>query len=469
MDEKTKTFYHARYILNGFEWLEDAYLSVENGRIDGVHPTKNELPVQCEPGQTVELGEVALVPGLVNAHSHAFQRGIRGKTEYLVADREEEDFWSWREEMYRAALGYDADRVEEVSRLAFLEMALSGITSVGEFHYLHHQPDGTPYGDPNELANRVIRAARDVGIRIALLRVGYHRGGFEQPAESAQRRFVEPDVDTYLSRADALRSTWEDEPTVTVGLAPHSIRAVPSPWLQAASDYADQHDLPLHIHACEQRREIDESRREYGMAPVEVFEDLGMLSERLTLVHGTHLSEEELDLLGERRPTVCACPTTERNLGDGFLPALELAKRRVPVALGSDSHTNIDLWEEMRLVEYHERLRYERRNVLATQLAESVLGPGGDRRLPTANALWPMGTLDGARSLGLQAGRLQPGCLADFVAIDLDHITLVGTTRETLLADITLSMTPGAVRDVFVGGEQIVEDGRHPLLNHPRE
>ncbi|MFW6058259.1 MAG: amidohydrolase family protein, partial [Persicimonas sp.] len=283
MDEKTKTFYHARYILNGFEWLEDAYLSVENGRIDGVHPTKNELPVQCEPGQTVELGEVALVPGLVNAHSHAFQRGIRGKTEYLVADREEEDFWSWREEMYRAALGYDADRVEEVSRLAFLEMALSGITSVGEFHYLHHQPDGTPYGDPNELANRVIRAARDVGIRIALLRVGYHRGGFEQPAESAQRRFVEPDVDTYLSRADALRSTWEDEPTVTVGLAPHSIRAVPSPWLQAASDYADEHDLPLHIHACEQRREIDESRREYGMAPVEVFEDLGMLSERLTL------------------------------------------------------------------------------------------------------------------------------------------------------------------------------------------
>ncbi|QDG52025.1 formimidoylglutamate deiminase [Persicimonas caeni] len=450
-----KTYFRARYILDGFDWVEDGYLEVENGRVGRIYGTENDLPEQHAPEDAVDLGEVAVVPGLVNAHSHAFQRGIRGKTEYLIAGREEEDFWTWRDEMYRAALGYDADKVEEVSRLAFLEMAMSGITSVGEFHYLHHQPDGTPYADPNELAHRVIRAARDVGIRITLLRVGYHRAGHGRPAEEGQRRFVEPDVDTYLTRADDLRGAWADDEHVTVGLAPHSIRAVPREWLVAASDYADEHDLAFHTHACEQRREIEESREEYGKPPVAAFADMGILSERMTLVHGTHLTDEELGLLEMHRPTVCACPTTERNLGDGFLPALELAKRDVPISLGSDSHTNIDLWEEMRLVEYHERLRYERRNVLATEIREHMLGKQAGDRLPTANALWPMGTLNGARSLGLSAGCLEPGCLADFVTIDLNHITLRGTTRDSLLADITLSMTPGAVKGVFVGGEEL--------------
>lgn len=452
---KETTYYRARYILDGFDWVEDGYLAVKEGRIGSVYRTRDALPEQHEPGARVDLGDVAVVPGLVNAHSHAFQRGIRGKTEYLVAGREEEDFWTWRDEMYRAALGYDADRVEEVSRLAFLEMAMSGITTVGEFHYLHHQPDGTPYADPNELAHRVIQAARDVGIRITLLRVGYHRAGHGRPAEDAQRRFVEPDVDTYLTRVDALRGQWADDDFVEVGLAPHSIRAVPKAWLVAASDYADEHDLALHIHACEQRRELEESHEEYGKPPVAAFADMGVLSRRMTLVHGTHLSDEELALLAEHRPTVCACPTTERNLGDGFLPALELAKRDVPISLGSDSHTNIDLWEEMRLVEYHERLRYERRNVLATELREHMLGTQTGDRLPTANALWPMGTLHGARALGLSAGRLDPGCHADFVTIDLNHITLRGTTRDSLLADVTLSMTPGAVKDVFVGGKKL--------------
>ncbi len=475
MDENNTRFYRARYILAGFDWVEDAFLEVEGGRVGRIYRTENELPEQHAPEAVVDLGEVALVPGLINAHSHAFQRGIRGKTEYLIAGREEEDFWTWRDEMYRAALGYDADKVEEVSRLAFLEMALSGITTVGEFHYLHHQPNGAPYEDPNELANRVIRAARDVGIRISLLRVGYHRAGHGRAAEDAQRRFVEPDVDTYLARAADLQAAWADDEHVEVGLAPHSIRAVPADWLTAAAEFADANDMALHIHACEQRREIEESREEYGLPPVAVFADLGILNERLTLVHGTHLTDEELALLEEHRPTVCACPTTERNLGDGFLPALELARRDVPICLGSDSHTNIDLWEEMRLVEYHERLRYERRNVLATTLAarnlgEHMLGAPNDGRLPTANALWPMGTLNGARSLRLSAGCLEPGCVADFVAIDLDHITLWGTTRQSLLADITLTMPPGAVKDVFVGGKKLDLKSAHQRIRasaHP--
>jgi formimidoylglutamate deiminase len=475
MHTDSKTLYRAKYILNGFDWIEDGYLEVTDGLISEVYPSDADVDEQAnlDEHEVVDLGNVALVPGLINAHSHAFQRGIRGKTEYLLKGREEEDFWTWREQMYGAALGYDADKVEAVSRLAFLEMALTGITCVGEFHYLHHQPDGAPYEDPNELANRVIKAARDVGIRIALLRVGYHRAGHGRKAEESQRRFVEPDVDTYLDRASRLQSAWAGDNAVTVGLAPHSIRAVPRSWLEEAGRFADANDMALHIHACEQRREIEESREEYGKPPVAAFADMGILNERLTLVHGTHLSDDELTLLGEQRPTVCACPTTERNLGDGFLPALELARRDVPICLGSDSHTNIDLWEEMRLVEYHERLRYERRNVLATELRAHMLSkestPGEAQRLPTANALWPMGTLNGARALRLSAGCLEPGCVADFVALDLDHISLRGTTaprtdKQSLLADITLSMTPGAVRDVFVGGKQIVAAGRHDLL-----
>ncbi len=440
------TYYHAEYILDGLDWADDAYLAVEDGRIVGIQ----RADADTGDAEVVELGNVAVVPGLVNAHSHAFQRGIRGKTEYLVEGREDEDFWTWRDEMYRAALGYDADEVERVSKLAFLEMALGGITTVGEFHYLHHQPDGTPYADPNELAHRVIRAAREVGIRIALLRVGYQRAGHDRPAEDAQRRFVEPDVDTYLERAQALGEAWTDDPAVTVGLAPHSIRAVCGEWLIEAAGFAAEHDTALHIHACEQRREIAESLQEYGKPPVAVFDELGMLDERLTLVHGTHLSDEEFELLAASQPTVCACPTTERNLGDGFLPALELVRRGVPICLGSDSHANIDLWEEMRLVEYHERLRYERRNVLAA---------AGSRRLRTADALWPMGAQNGARALRLAVGRLQAGTYADFVTLDLDHITLMGSTPQSLLTNITLSMTPGAVTDVFVGGRQIVADG----------
>lgn len=453
-----KKLYAARYIIDdqhlkashtASKWVENAHLAVENDKIIGVFGPQAPNKPKFRDFERVDLGNVAIVPGLINAHSHAFQRGIRGRTEYLVAGREEQDFWTWRQEMYAAALGYGADKVQDVSRLAFMEMALSGITCVGEFHYLHHQPDGEPYADPNELANRVIAAAKEVGIRIALLRVGYQRAGFERAAEHEQRRFVEADVDTYLGRLSDLQTRWKSDPRVTVGLAPHSIRAVDQNWLRAMGEYAGAQDLALHIHACEQRREIDESIAEYGRAPIAALAEMGVLGERLSIVHGTHLAEEEFELLADTRPTIVACPSTERNLGDGFLPAKKLVERDVPICLGSDSHTNIDLWEEMRLVEYHERLRHEKRNVLASTKTPR-----------TADVLWPMGASNGARALRIPAGKFGEETHADFIAVDLEHITLLGSDATSLLPNMILSMTPGAVRDVFVGGEKIVEDGR---------
>lgn len=447
-DTQSVQRYSAKYILDDLNFIENATIDVQNGKILAVHHQTPPSPHI----QTTDLGNVAIIPGMINAHSHTFQRAIRGRTEYRSADHQDDNFWSWRQQMYDAALTFSPEQVQTAAALTFLEMLMAGITTVGEFHYLHHQPDGTPYADPNELAHRVIAAAEDVGIRITLLRVAYARAGFQKQADPRQRRFIEPDIDTYLNRFENLQKHYLQNPLVTAGIAPHSIRAVPRTWLKQLAKYNTTHNLPFHIHVCEQRAELTESQAEYKLSPIELLAELDLLTPKTTLVHATHLTPADLDLMQANQPTVCACPTTERNLGDGFLPALELTNRQIPIALGSDSHANIDFFEEMRLTEYHERLRLERRNILASQSTTNS---------PTANTLFPMSTQHGAHALALPAGSLQPGHHADFSTISLDHITLIGTTPQTLLTDITLSTSPAAIQDVFVAGRQIIQNGRH--------
>lgn len=441
--------FRARHIIVDGVPRQGWELEVDGDRITRVGPIEDDLG----GADVIELGEVALAPGLVNAHSHAFQRAIRGHTEWLRAGRADEDFWTWREAMYGAALSYSPEEVEAVASRAYKEMVRTGITHVGEFHYLHHDKDGSPYEDPNELAHRVIKAARDAGLRITLLRVAYNRAGFQRATDPMQRRFVEPDTDTYIERLEALDTAYQDDPFVTVGLAPHSIRAVPESWLRELSAYAASQDKPLHIHACEQRAEIKQSIAEYGRTPLEVFRDVGLFEATSTLVHATHLSERELGLLSESGAYVCACPTTERNLGDGFLPALALMQRGVPICLGSDSHATIDLWEELRLVEYHERLRYERRNVLA-QTWPVWFGEEDGERWDVARLLWPMGNAHGARALGSR-GVLEVDAAADFVAVDLEHYSIAGASEASLLSDVVLALKPDAVKGVWVGGAPI--------------
>ncbi len=451
MPEVASRNYRARYLLRRDEVLEDAVLIVDEGRIVRI------VESPSDEHDAVDLGRVAVVPGRVNAHSHAFQRLFRGHTEFLEADRREDDFWSWREKMYRAALTLDPDQFEAVARFAFLEMLRAGFTSVGEFHYLHHDPEGKAYDDPNELAKRLVRAARDVGLPVTLLRAAYHRAGYRADPNPRQRRFLEPDIETYLHRFSELAAHLEDCEHASAGLAPHSIRAVPGHWLERIADFADARDLPVHIHACEQRDELEQSLAEYDATPIEVFAERKLLSERLAIVHATHASEHELDLLAEHGSTVCACPTTERNLGDGFLPARQLAERHIPVCLGTDSHADIDPFTEMRLVEYHERLRAERRNVLAANLDADERG-----RLVTARHLWPIGGRHGARALGRQPAALAAGAPADFLAVDLDHLALAGADADSLRSTLVFSTPADAVRDVFVAGERVVTDRRHP-------
>ncbi len=416
----------------------------EDGRVTGVVPA-------ADAAGAVRLTRQVILPGLVNAHSHAFQRLLRGRTEYVASGQERDDFWSWRELMYRAAQTLEPDEVYAVSRQAFLEMALAGITAVGEFHYLHHAADGQPYADRTELAQQVIRAAKNVGIRIALLRVGYARAGFQAPENPRQRRFIDSSLDDVLSDVEALRIATASDPLVTVGIAPHSVRAVPREWLQTLSSWKAG---VVHMHLAEQPGEIEACLREHGKRPVELVSELGLLGPRFTGVHAIHLTDAEVRAFGETGSNVCACPSTERNLGDGVVAADALLAAGATMSLGSDSQATIDLLDEARQLESHLRL---------VRLRRAVLDPGKGEPDGLGRRLLGIATVGGARSLGLETGELKPGAPADFFSVDLDHPSLVGATPETLLSSVVFGAAGGSVRQVCVAGRNIVSAGRHPL------
>jgi formimidoylglutamate deiminase len=401
----------------------------------------------------IVLKNRALLPGMINAHSHAFQRVIRGRTERR-SKHSSDSFWTWREQMYAAANRLEPDDIYDVSRLAFLEMALTGITTVGEFHYIHHGRDGTTYSDANLLAREVIRAARDTGIRIALLRVAYARAGYETEVNPLQVRFIEESPDTYLKHLEQLLAVPELKNDMAwLGVAPHSIRAVPLPYLKQIVTFANERALPVHMHVAEQPAEVSASIAEYGRSPVALLETEGLLSRHFTAVHAIHVTPKAIGAIARAGALVCACPTTERNLGDGVVPVAGYFDAGVRVSLGSDSQIQIDLLEDARELEYHLRLQQTARNVLAPD------DDTGSSAL--ARRLFDCATINGAASLGFNGGKLEPGGPADFFTVDLDDPSIAGSDPEHLLANIVFSLSRAAVRDVVVGGKQIVKTGRH--------
>jgi formimidoylglutamate deiminase len=398
--------------------------------------------------QRVRLANRAALPGLVNGHSHAFQRAIRGRTEWRSPGHASDDFWSWREQMYAAAQRLTPEGLHAVSRMCFLEMALSGITSVGEFHYLHHTPSGAPYEDPNELAHRVIAAAQEVGVRIALLRVAYARAGFQVPPNPLQARFIDRNIETYLDGSEKLRARYADDRAWT-GAAPHSVRAVDAGWISAIARWSDERQAPLHMHVAEQPKELAACQAEHGQSPVQLLASLGALGPRFTAVHAVHLDDADKRALRDSRSLICACPTTERNLGDGILDPTV-----TDVSLGTDSQVQIDLLEDARELEYHLRLQKLERAVLAPRD-----GAGG--RAGLAQRLFQSATVHGARSIGSGAGTLSPGESADFFTVDLDDPSIAGAHPDDLLSAVVFSLARTAVREVVVGGATIIDDGRH--------
>ena len=401
----------------------------------------------------------ALFPGLVNAHSHAFQRVIRGRTEYRTTT-DKDSFWTWRKMMYSAAARLTPEDIYDASRMAFLEMALSGITAVGEFHYLHNAPGGTAYDDPNLLAKQVVRAARDVGLRIALLRVAYARSGFEVDPDPQQLRFIEKDADLYLKNVAQLQKDLREENGMAwIGVAPHSVRAVPLDFLQEIVAFANDELLPVHMHVAEQAAEVGTCIKEYGRSPIALLATEGLLSERFTAVHAIHVTPKAVRMLAEARATVCACPTTERNLGDGIVPIDGYFKEGVRVSLGTDSQIQIDLLEDARELEYHLRLQKLERAVLDVE--SQVPGSRSQVQSRLAAQLFDCATINGARSIGSPDGSLEPGRAADFFTVALNDPAIAGASTSDLLSSIVFSGSRAAVREVVVAGKPIVSEGQH--------
>ena len=396
----------------------------ESGRIDAV--TTGRAASERHP-------RAALLPGFVNVHSHAFQRGLRGQGERFPSGMG--DFWSWREAMYALVERLDDEELFRLSRQAFEEMLDAGVTAVGEFHYIHHATGDTDY----RFDRVVLDAAAAAGIRIVLLQCYYATGGIGRPLGPAQRRFRSTDVDAYWRQMDLLEPAL-DRRTQTLGVAPHSLRAAPVEDIAALHGEARRRGLPFHLHVEEQRKEVEECMAVYGRRPMRVLLDTLEVGGNLTAVHCTHTAAEDLAQFLQAGGRVCVNPLTEGNLGDG-LPMLEpvsgLAGR---LCLGTDSNARISLIEEMRWLEYGQRLRTERRGALR----------GGEGEV--APLLLEAATAGGARALHLPAGRIEAGSWADLAVIDLDHPSLAGCDSGHLAEAIVCGADNGVVRGTYVGG-----------------
>jgi formiminoglutamate deiminase len=387
---------------------DDVLVEVEGGLVTGVtrpDSTGHEAQLDGARGPTQRIGGLTL-PGLANCHSHAFHRGLRGRTQRVGASGPG-SFWTWREEMYRLAGELTPDTYFALATGVYREMVATGISAVGEFHYLHHQPDGTPYDDPNEMGRALLAAADEAGIRIRLLDTCYLAAGFGRPPEGVQRRFSDGDAERWAARVEGF---GDDR----VGAAVHSVRAVPREQLKTVANWAA--GRPLHVHLSEQVAENEACVAAHGVTPTGLLAEEGVLGPATTVVHATHLTDADVRLLGDAGVFACFCPTTERDLADGIGPSRALADAGARLTLGSDSHAVIDLFEEMRAVEMHERLATQRRGHWS------------------AAGLLAAATYDGHASLGLaDAGRIAPGQRADFVTLDLDTWRTGGSgaTAET--------------------------------------
>jgi formiminoglutamate deiminase len=413
-----------------FAWVgdtvrADVLLTVDDGRF-------TDVLLDAAP-DGIRLDGLTL-PGIANAHSHAFHRALRGRVGHTSGS-----FWTWREAMYAVAAELDPDTYFRLAKAVYAEMALAGVTCVGEFHYLHHGPGGTPYDDPNAMGTALQSAAVEAGIRITLLDTCYLTSTVDgRPLEGPQVRFGDGSAEGWAERVSALRPVG---PGARVGAAVHSVRAVPSRALPVVMEWAA--GAPVHVHVSEQPAENEASLVHYGQTPVAVLADAGVLGPTTTAVHATHLTDADRAALGGTRTTVCLCPTTERDLADGLGPASALAEAGSPLCLGSDSHAVIDMFEEARGMELHERLRTGRRGLFPPSVLVHALGPAGHAALGWADA-----------------GAIAAGARADLVTVALDSVRTTGSRP----ADAVFAATAADVRHVLVDGRFVVRDGRHLLV-----
>ncbi len=414
-------------------WSKDVRLTIDQGRIA-------RIDTDAAPGEARRFG--AALPGMPNLHSHAFQRAMAGLAE--TRGEGSDSFWTWREVMYRFVERIDPEAVQAIAAMAQVEMLEGGFTQVGEFHYLHHDVDGAPYADPAEMAGRIAAAAQETGIGLTLLPVFYAHSGFGGAApKEGQRRFIH-DVDSYARLLDACRPLVADLPGGVLGVAPHSLRAVTAEELAAILPLAD--GGPIHIHIAEQTQEVEDCLAATGQRPVRWLMNNAQVDKRWCLVHATHMNATETERFARSGAVAGLCPITEANLGDGLFPALDFTAAGGAFGIGSDSNVLIDAAEELRTLEYGQRLSQRRRTLLAAPGRSN----GGD--------LWRAAGAGGAQALGGRFG-LKRGAPADFLTLDRQHPALVGRSGDGLIDSLVFAR--GAIDTVWRHGRQVVAEGRH--------
>ena len=433
MQTPERRLLHADDLFDGDRWRRDVTLEIDAGG--------DILAVNEGRQAGAERANGIVLPGMINLHSHAFQRVMAGLGE-RQADPDD-SFWSWRDVMYRVANRIGPDEVEAIATWLYIEMLKSGYTGVCEFHYLHHAPGGHRYADRAELSRRHIAAAATSGLGLTLLPVLYQRGGFDgRPLAPHQLRFGH-DTDEFLDLLATLDPATS--PQVSIGLAIHSLRAVPLPAIRTV--VTERGTGPVHIHVAEQLREVDECRATTGYRPVQWLCRETPVDHRWCLVHATHLDEQEVTAIAGSRAVVGLCPTTEGNLGDGLFPLAPFAAAGGAWGVGSDSHVSVNPIEELRWLEYGQRLLAHRRNVVASQ-----------RRPEVGAALWSQALAGGTEASGRPVGRIAAGCRADLIVADT---TGVEPADDRWLSRLVFADGAASIRDVMVGGQWCVRDGRH--------
>jgi formimidoylglutamate deiminase len=434
----------ARKALLADGWADNVHLDIDAGQIEAIATDARAAADEPEFG--------FLIPGLANAHSHAFQRVLAGHTEERGPDNKD-NFWTWRSRMYALSGKIDANALEAIARQVYGEMVATGYTSVAEFHYLHNEPDQSETSEA--MFEAIVAAAEASGIRLTYVPVLYERAGFDQPDPTADQQRFASSLDDFLAHYERVKDLAGGR--FAVGIGAHSLRAVAADSLAKIAALAAADGAPLHVHIAEQQREVDQCMHAHGARPVEWLLDQYDVNEQWCLVHATHIDDEEITAVADSGAVVCLCPSTEANLGDGLFPLQRFLQRDGRIAIGSDSHVTINPFEELRWLEYGQRLITQERNVAAIA------------RNQTGRSLFELAAAGGAQATGQAGGRIQVGDNADLIALDDDSPMLVGHSTRSLLDALVFSGFTLPIDRVMVRGEWQVIDGRHRDAAEARE
>ncbi|MBT5430282.1 MAG: formimidoylglutamate deiminase [Rhodospirillaceae bacterium] len=427
-------------VFSGSDWLDNVLMEIdENGMI-------KSLISNSEKSEADKILSGTCVPGMPNLHSHAFQRAMAGLTE--IAGSGQTNFWTWQKVMYQFLAKLSPEDVEAIASQLYMEMLRGGFTSVAEFHYLHNDINGNYFKNPTEMSDQIFAAANTTGISLTHLPVLYAYGGFDcLKPEDGQKRFLNT-IDQFQLLLETLESKYRNNKLTKIGVALHSLRAVSPEMITDAAAFAPEG--PIHIHIAEQTKEVEQCMAWSGQRPVEWLLNNADVNERWSLIHATHMNEAEIGTFAYTGAIAGLCPTTEANLGDGLFPLEDFLNQKGRIGVGSDSNTSVDLTEELRLLEYGQRLNQRRRNIGAS-------GEGTS----TGENLFKKSLLGGAQALSQSVGILEPGYRADFILLDDKHPTLFSRTENFILDAWIFSCGRDAISDVFVGGNHLVKNGRH--------